>query len=82
MFQTGSGKMVSLSKGSIQKARAVLEGNAENSSVIAVQSMFHTGLVRPDPVSRSSTDNAMTVLEGQTNPKQGYSVDRIFYNFI
>ncbi|EEE53927.1 hypothetical protein OsJ_00498 [Oryza sativa Japonica Group] len=75
MFQTGSGKMVSLSKGSIQKARAVLEGNAENSSVIAVQSMFHTGLVRPDPVSRSSTDNAMTVLEGQTNPKQGDVAD-------
>ncbi|EEC70000.1 hypothetical protein OsI_00530 [Oryza sativa Indica Group] len=75
MFQTGSGKMVSLSKGSIQKARAVLEGNAENSSVIAVQSMFHTGLVRPDPISRSSTDNAMTVLEGQTNPKQGDVAD-------
>uniref|UniRef100_A0A0E0JEH1 Tower domain-containing protein n=1 Tax=Oryza punctata TaxID=4537 RepID=A0A0E0JEH1_ORYPU len=74
MFQTGSGKMVSLSKGSIQKARAVLEENVENSAT-AVQSILHTGLIRPDPVSRGSTDNAMAVLEGQTTPKQGDVAD-------
>ncbi|KAG8046006.1 hypothetical protein GUJ93_ZPchr0008g12594 [Zizania palustris] len=70
MFQTGSGKAVSLSKGSIQKAGAILEGNVENSA-IARQQMFHTGMPRSDPVSRSSIDKAICVLEEQTTLKQG-----------
>uniref|UniRef100_A0A0D9UX46 Tower domain-containing protein n=1 Tax=Leersia perrieri TaxID=77586 RepID=A0A0D9UX46_9ORYZ len=70
MFQTGTGKAVSLSKDSIQKAIVVLEGNVEHSA-ITVQSMFHTGLARSDPVSRSSIDKAMAVLEEKTTARQG-----------
>uniref|UniRef100_J3KWN6 Uncharacterized protein n=1 Tax=Oryza brachyantha TaxID=4533 RepID=J3KWN6_ORYBR len=77
MFQTGSGKAVSLNKDLIQKAGAVLEGNVENSVVAVqpVQSMFHTELVMTDPISMSSIDKAMPVLEGQTTAKHGDVAD-------
>ncbi|XP_062193552.1 uncharacterized protein LOC133896944 [Phragmites australis] len=65
MFQTGSGKAVSLSEDSIQKARAVLEDNVENAAG-ARQPMFHTGTGRLVPVSKSSMDKARAVLEAQT----------------
>ncbi|CAO2181017.1 unnamed protein product [Urochloa humidicola] len=65
MFQTGSGKVVSLSKDSIQKARAVLEENVE-SAAGSRQPMFHTGMGRSVLVNKSSIDKARAVLEGQT----------------
>ncbi|RCV24794.1 hypothetical protein SETIT_5G114900v2 [Setaria italica] len=70
MFQTGSGKVVSLSKDSIQKARAVLEENVE-SAAGARQPMFHTGTGRSVLVSKSSIDKARTVLEGQAVANEG-----------
>ncbi|CAO2193802.1 unnamed protein product [Urochloa humidicola] len=65
MFQTGSGKVVSLSKDSIQKARAVLEENVE-SAAGSRQPMFHTGMGRSVLVNKSSIDKARAVLGGQT----------------
>ncbi|CAL4951790.1 unnamed protein product [Urochloa decumbens] len=70
MFQTGSGKAVSLSKDSIQKARAVLEENVE-SAAGSRQPMFHTGIDRSVLVSKSSIDKTRAVLEGQTVANEG-----------
>ncbi|CAL4978042.1 unnamed protein product [Urochloa decumbens] len=73
MFQTGSGKAVSLSKDSIQKAKAVLEENVE-SAAGSRQPMFHTGMGRSVQVSKSSIDKARAVLEGQTVANEGDAV--------
>ncbi|KAL6627377.1 hypothetical protein ACP70R_031103 [Stipagrostis hirtigluma subsp. patula] len=70
MFQTGSGKAVSLSEESIQKARAVLEENIVNVSA-ARQPMFHKGRGRSGPFSRSSIDKTRSALEGQTIANEG-----------
>ncbi|KAG2595489.1 protein BREAST CANCER SUSCEPTIBILITY 2 homolog B-like isoform X1 [Panicum virgatum] len=70
MFQTGSGKIVPLSKDSVQKARAVLEENVENAAG-AKQPMFHTGTGKSVLVSKSSIDKARAVLEGQTVANEG-----------
>ncbi|XP_039810962.1 protein BREAST CANCER SUSCEPTIBILITY 2 homolog B-like isoform X11 [Panicum virgatum] len=70
MFQTGSGKIVPLSKDSVQKSRAVLEENVENAAG-ARQPMFHTGTGRSVLVSKSSIDKARAVLEGQTVANEG-----------
>nr|CAB3472097.1 unnamed protein product [Digitaria exilis] len=71
MFQTGSGKVVSLSKGSIQKARAVLEGENVESAAGPRQPMFHTGMGRSVLVSKSSVDKARAVLEDQMVENEG-----------
>ncbi|CAM0879681.1 unnamed protein product [Alopecurus aequalis] len=70
VFQTGSGKAVSLGKDSIQKARAILED--VDSAAGAVQPLFRTGMGRPVPMSRTSVDKARAVLEGQTPAEQGH----------
>ncbi|XP_051223046.1 protein BREAST CANCER SUSCEPTIBILITY 2 homolog B isoform X3 [Lolium perenne] len=69
VFQTGSGKAVSLGKDSIHRARAILED--VDSAAGAVQPMFRTGMGRPVPVSRTSIDKATAVLEGKTIAEQG-----------
>ncbi|KAM0883363.1 hypothetical protein ACQ4PT_031677 [Festuca glaucescens] len=71
VFQTGSGKAVSLGKDSIHKARAILED--VDSAAGAVQPMLRTGMGRPVPVSRTSIDKAKAVLEGKTIAEQGHS---------
>nr|CAB3476155.1 unnamed protein product [Digitaria exilis] len=71
MFQTGSGKVVSLSKGSIQKARVVLEGENVESASGARQPMFHTGMGRSVLVNKSSVDKAGAVLEDQMVENEG-----------
>ncbi|XP_051223047.1 protein BREAST CANCER SUSCEPTIBILITY 2 homolog B isoform X4 [Lolium perenne] len=70
VFQTGSGKAVSLGKDSIHRARAILED--VDSAAGAVQPMFRTGMGRPVPVSRTSIDKATAVLEGKTIAEQGH----------
>ncbi|OEL14131.1 Protein BREAST CANCER SUSCEPTIBILITY 2-like protein B [Dichanthelium oligosanthes] len=70
MFQTGSGKVVSLSENSIQKARAVLEENVENAAG-ARQPVFHTGVGRSVLISKNSIEMARAVLEGQTVTNEG-----------
>ncbi|KAF8663008.1 hypothetical protein HU200_055596 [Digitaria exilis] len=78
MFQTGSGKVVSLSKGSIQKARAVLEGvnttAGDTGGVDGIEHypMFQTGTGRAVPISMTSVQKAKAVLEENSiNTGQG-----------
>ncbi|KAK3160428.1 hypothetical protein QOZ80_1BG0059330 [Eleusine coracana subsp. coracana] len=70
IFQTGSGDTVSLREASIQKARALLEDNDENTAG-AGQPIFRTGLGTSVTVSRGSIDKARAVLEGQTIANEG-----------
>ncbi|KAL6848133.1 hypothetical protein ACP4OV_022261 [Aristida adscensionis] len=70
MFQTGSGKVVSLSEDSVQRARAVLEENVDDASA-AKHPIFHKGMCKSDPVSTTSIDDAKYVLEAQTIANEG-----------
>ncbi|KAK3163964.1 hypothetical protein QOZ80_1AG0010770 [Eleusine coracana subsp. coracana] len=70
IFQTGSGNTVSLREASIQKARALLEDNDENTAG-AGQPIFRTGMGTSVTVSRGSIDKARAVLKGQTISNEG-----------
>ncbi|XP_039810960.1 protein BREAST CANCER SUSCEPTIBILITY 2 homolog A-like isoform X9 [Panicum virgatum] len=79
MFQTGSGKIVPLSKDSVQKSRAVLEGNVEGPGYPDQSLIFEIGSGRPVLISERSIERSRSVLmdEGVQNTGQRDTGDRL-----